>query len=147
MKSLNEIVKNLRSNNEMVHREILATGKWMTVDQIDACQKLSVGDADLGVHVWKARKQIFSVTFEGNEYFAGYQFDPDLQPLPIIRDILEVFGTRYQPWTVAAWFYFPNGWIVGVGDRQREPIAPMSALDRPDDVIRAAQFMHGGYVV
>ncbi|MCA8010216.1 hypothetical protein [Burkholderia cenocepacia] len=85
------------------------------------------------------------MSFNGKEYFAGYQFDAMCQPLPIIQDVLEALGPVDDRWKIAAWFDFPNGWIAGRGDHQREPVVPRQALDRRDEVIDAACHMQEGY--
>jgi hypothetical protein len=146
MKSLSQIVDDGRRREEAIHREIMAAGEWLTAEQINARQSAPPVDRKQPASDWQKSRRIFSVIFDDKEYFAGYQFDSMCQPLPIIRDLLTVFGDRYESWTIAAWFHFPNGWIAGTGDHDGEPVAPMDALDRPEDVTRAVQFMHGGYV-
>ncbi|GGC62867.1 hypothetical protein GCM10011400_58400 [Paraburkholderia caffeinilytica] len=146
MRHLRQITGDRQRRNEAIRREILASGIWLTAQQINARQSAPPADRDQPARDWKKSRRIFSVTWDHAEYFAGYQFDVTCQPLPVIRDILAVFGPRYEPWTIAAWFHFPNGWIAGRGNHEGEPVAPMGALDRPDDVLRAVQFMHGGYV-
>ena len=146
MVSLSQIAEAGRRRDAAMRREITATGVWLTAEQINSRQNVPPVDKEQPASDWTKSRRIFSVTFDGNEYFAGYQFDTTCQPLPIIRDILAAFGPRYESWAIAAWFHFPNGWIVGAGDCEGKPIAPMNALDRPSDVVRAVQFMHGGYV-
>jgi hypothetical protein len=65
------------------------------------------------------------------------------EPLPVMRDVLEAFGDVADPWVLAAWFYYPNAWIVGADGR---PEAPKDALDRRDDVVHAALKRRTSYV-
>jgi hypothetical protein len=48
-----------------------------------------------------------------------------------------------DPWLLAAWFHYPNAWIVGADG---VPGAPKDALDRRDDLIRAARRRSNSYV-
>ncbi|WP_321793288.1 hypothetical protein [Burkholderia pyrrocinia] len=146
MKDLRQIIKDSRQREEAVHREILAGIEWLTGEQINARQKVPPADKEQPASDWKKSRRIFSLTFDNKEYFAAYQFDAMCQPLPVIRDVLAVLGERFDSWKTAAWFHFPNGWISGTGDHEREAVAPMHVLDRPDDVVSAVQHMHGSYV-
>jgi hypothetical protein len=125
---------------------VFARGEWLTAGQINALQSAPPADKTLPAGEWKSRGRIFSVTFEGKEYFAGYQFDATCQPLPVIKEILEALGEVRDSWRLAAWFHFPNGWISGTGANENQPMAPMDALDRPDAVVEAARHMRGEYV-
>ena len=96
---------------------------------------------------WKRRGRIFSVTFDGKEYFPRYEFNAAYQPLPLIKEVLATFGTVADTWKIAAWFHYPNGRIVesrpgGVV----KAIAPKDALDRRDDLMKALEARTGSYV-
>jgi hypothetical protein len=130
---------------ETMH-SIFAHGDWLTAEQINARQSTPSADSGQPACDWKRRGLIFSVSIDGKEYFASYQFDSMCRPLPVIQEILDVFGPATDPWKIAAWFHFPNGWISGNGEHESQPVAPMNALDRRKTVIDAARHMHGGYV-
>jgi hypothetical protein len=49
-------------------------------------------------------------------------------------------------WKLAAWFHFPNGWIVEPGPEGPTPVAPKDALDRLDDLLNALKKRQGSYV-
>jgi hypothetical protein len=86
-------------NRSRTIRTIFNQGEWLSSQMLDQASD------------WKRQGWIFSVTFDGKEYFPRYEFDDLHQPLPVIRDILKAFGPA-DPWKIAAWFHFPNGWIV-----------------------------------
>lgn len=65
------------------------------------------------------------------------------EPLPVIREVLKAFGEVADPWVLAAWFHYPNAWIVGTDGM---PVAPKEALDRRDAVLHAAQRRRTSYV-
>jgi hypothetical protein len=125
---------------------VLARGAWLTAGQINARQSSPPADTTQPAAEWKSRCRIFSVTCDGQDYFAGYQFDATGQPLPVIKDILGALGEVRDSWKIAAWFHFPNGWITGTGANESQPVAPMEALDRPDAVVGAARRSRDTYV-
>ncbi len=124
-------------------REVFSQGSWLTADQVNALQETPPRNKSQPASDWKRRGRIFSVGVGGREYFPAYQFDAMNEPLPIIRDVLEAYGNVADPWTLAAWFHYPNGWIV---DATGTAVAPKDALDRSEDVIDAARRRRTSYV-
>jgi hypothetical protein len=90
---------------------------------------------------WVSDGKIFGVERNGSQFYATYQFDGDGSPLPIIKDILQLLRGE-DPWTIAAWFHFPNPWII----QDSVPAAPNAVLGRHDEVLRAARWRTGSYV-
>lgn len=124
-------------------RKVFNAGDWLTAEQLNALQAEPPKSKSQPASDWKRRGRIFGVSRSGREYFARYQFDAMYEPLPVIRDVLKAFGEVADPWVLAAWFHFPNGWIVS---SDGVPVAPKEALDRRDDLIRAAPRRHDSYV-
>jgi hypothetical protein len=127
-------------------RQVFAEGDWITAEQINALQAHPPANKAHPASDWKRRRRIFSVNYGGKEYFARYQFDALYQPLPIIKDILKAFGAVADPWVLAAWFHFPNGWIAKSGSAANESVAPKHALDQRDAVLNAATQRQASYV-
>jgi hypothetical protein len=127
-----------RIRRQKTMREVFARGDWLTAEEINRLQATPPTNKAQPASDWKRRGRIFSVAFNGKEYYAGYQFDAMFQPLPVIKDILESLGPVADSWKIAAWFHFPSGWIAGTGDHEGEPVAPRDALDRHDAVVDAA---------
>ncbi|MET3551278.1 MULTISPECIES: hypothetical protein [Burkholderia] len=127
-------------------RLVFERGDWLAAEQINALQVAPPANKAQPASDWKRRGRIFGVTFGGKEYFPGYQFDAMCQPLPVIKAILEALRPVSDTWQIAAWFHFPNGWIAGTGEREGQPVAPLDALDRRDDIVDAARRLHGEYV-
>ena len=127
-------------------QDIFAAGEWLTVEQINATGTTSAANrADL-VSDWKSRGHVFSVDYRGKEYFPRYQFDALHRPLPIIAEILAAFGDVEDTWTLAAWFHFPNAWLVRRDEVGAVNVAPKDALDRGAEVVRAAAKRLTSYV-
>jgi hypothetical protein len=127
-------------------RKVLEEGQWLTAEQLNRLQPQPPANKSHPASDWKRRGRIFSVSHGGKEYFARYQFDALYQPLPIIKDILKAFGEVADPWTLAAWFHFPNGWIARKGDAGVAPVAPKDALDQREALLNAAAQRQTSYV-
>ena len=127
---------------------IFDDGEWLTAELINTVQPSLPVDKSYPANDWKRGGLVFSVAHDGEEYFPGYQFDAMCRPKPVISDILKALGPMSDPWEIAAWFHFPNGWISESrrGQGAATPVAPKDALDRTDDVVAAARKMQGTYV-
>jgi hypothetical protein len=123
----------LQTQREATIRTLLDEGEW-----------IGAGAAPVEAGEWLQHGRVFGVEAGGLLYFARYQFDDHDEPRPVIRDILAELGPANDPWTIVAWFHFPNGWIVEEGGSG--PIAPKDALDRPGAVLDAARRFRGTYV-
>jgi len=127
-------------------RTMFREEEWLTNEMLNQLQPEPPSNRSLPASDWKRRGRIFSVNFGGKEYFPRYEFDAVYQPLPVIRDILKAFGPVADSWKLAAWFHFPNGWIVESGPEGPTPVAPKDALDRLDDLLNALKKRQGSYV-
>jgi hypothetical protein len=127
-------------------KHVYEAGDWLTAEEIDRFQKSSQKMEVALAANWKRSGRVFSVLYNDKEYYARYQFDALYQPLPIIADILDAYGAYVDTWSVAAWFYFPNSWIVDQHPAGMVPTAPMNALERRTEVINAAHKRKGTYV-
>lgn len=124
-------------------QQVFADGDWLTADELHALQATPPRSRSQPASDWKRRGRIFGLSRGGREYFARYQFDAMYEPLPVIREVLRAWGSVSDPWALAAWFHYPNGWIV---DHNGEPVAPRDALHRPDEVVEAARRHSDSYV-
>lgn len=127
-------------------RRVFAEGDWLTAEDLNRLQAQPPANKALPASDWKRRGRVFSVAYNGKEYFARYQFDALYQPLPIIRRVLQAFGEVADPWVLAAWFHLPNGWLSSPSKAGSLPVAPCQALDRGDEVVAAAARRQGSYV-
>lgn len=99
--------------------KILLEGEWLTAEQINDLQAEPPLDKRQPAAEWERTGRIYSVQFEDKVFFARYQFDAQIQPLPVVADILKVFAPAADSWQIAIWFHFPNG----------EGLVPRLALD------------------
>ncbi|SOE92673.1 hypothetical protein SAMN05414139_05427 [Burkholderia sp. D7] len=123
-------------------------GEWLTAELINTLQPSPPVNKSHPANDWKRGGLVFSVAHDGEEYFPGYQFDAMYRPKPVISDILKALRPMTDPWKIAAWFHFPNGWISESRSSRdvATPVAPKDALGRTDDVVAAARKMQGTYV-
>jgi hypothetical protein len=122
-------------------RTIFEEGDWLTASELNALQPTLPVDPAHPAHPasdWIRLGRTFSVKYAGKEYFPRYAFDERYQPLPVIGDVLAVFGELADPWRIAAWFHFPSPWLVTRDERGARNVAPKDALDRGSDVVAAA---------
>jgi hypothetical protein len=127
-------------------KKVFQEGDWLTAEDINKRQSRPPADGSLPASDWKRHGQIFSVPWDGKEYYPRYQFDVMFQPLPVISEILKAYGECADAWSLATWFHFPNSWIAEAVGTEAVPIAPKDAMDRPNDVIIAARNRKGTYV-
>lgn len=102
------------------HADIIAEGEWLTVEQLATiCTE---------ARDWLEQGRIFAVSYEGQDHVARYQLDGDYKPWPVVADVIRAFGPGADPWSLAAWFSYPNGWIAAEGG---QPLPPSCAVDCP----------------
>jgi len=132
--------KDMKCRKRTLHK--VRTGTWwLGSDGLDAVQR----------EAWKESGQVFSVIDSGVELFPICQFlriAGRLQPRPCIRLVLEALGPVKDQWTIAAWFYFANRWIVERHGSVAKHLSPAEALKlgMEDQVVRAAELRLGSYV-
>lgn len=116
----------------------------MNIDALlDKKNCLRLGEVDpLQLHAWEKIEYIFKIMIDGEAHYPRYQFDGNLQPLPVIKTIIAAFKEK-DSFALAAWFHYPNGWITIDG---WHPVAPRFALCHPDLVVAAVKRRRGTYI-
>ena len=61
---------------------------------------------------WKSDGRVFSVPFQGKEYYPAFQFQ-DGRPHPTIAAILSALPEGMSPWQIAFWFVSSNPSLDG----------------------------------
>jgi len=85
---------------------------------------------------WKSEGRIFSVEYEGVEYFPGFALDPaaEYRPFPAVAEVIAILSNQefFSHWALAMWFIAANSFL----DDQ----CPMELLaDDPEWVVEAAR--------
>lgn len=81
---------------------------------------------------WRQEGRILGISYRNKTYFPGFQFDANGQPLPVIADVIALFGNQADGWQTALWFTLVNGWLEG-----KRPVDLL--LTDPDAVIAVAR--------
>lgn len=102
------------------HADIIAKAEWLTLEQLSAIRAEA--------RDWLEQGRIFAVSYEGQQHVARYQLHDDYKPWPVIADVIRAFASDADPWSIAAWFSYPNGWIAAEGG---QPLPPSRAVDCP----------------
>lgn len=126
-------------------KKIFEGDVWLTAEEINTLHNRTQ-EQPLLASEWKQCGRVFSIFQDRKEYYALYQFDSSYQPLPIVKEVLNAYGEYTNPWAIAAWFHFPNGWIAVEGPDSKLSLSPKDALDRHADVITAARNRRGTYI-
>lgn len=134
-----------RLGHKRTIQKVIEEGDWLTAEDINKLQIPPPENKSLPASDWELSRQIFSVTYDGKDYYPRYQFDAMYQPLPVVSDIIKAFGECADTWSLATWFHFPNGWIAKEVGSEAVPVAPKDALNRSSDVIEAARNHKGTY--
>jgi len=89
-------------------------------------------------HKWKSDGRIFSVPHQGANYFPGFQFDGEGQPIPLVAQIIRILH-ELSPWELALWFTSRDGYLGG-----RRPVDLLTS--EPARVVFAAEREAEGFV-
>jgi hypothetical protein len=105
----------------------------LDADALASQLHLSPSTAVATLRKLKSDRKIFSFLYRGRESFPAFQFDALTgAPRPVIRQVLETFGGRFDGWEIAFWFARPNGLLP----RSARPLRLL--ICKPKAVIEAA---------
>jgi hypothetical protein len=110
---------------------IFSGAQWLTVEQIAELGAHDAIEIALAAKQWKAERRLFSIPLDGSEVFPRYAFGDDLEPLPVIKEVISALD-RWDQLTIAAWFESRSWFLQGKLPRE------LVAKD-PEQVLRAAQ--------
>jgi hypothetical protein len=117
--------------NALAKRELVERYGALTSADIAAASSRAKNAAQTAYR-WSKANKIFSVPYNGQDVYLGFQFDDDGRPLPAVKAALEVLrGVDLSEWEIAFWFTAPTGWL---SDR-----APIDVLDDPARIADAAR--------
>lgn len=73
---------------------------------------------------WRSAGRIIGLPIVGTTVYPAFQFQPNGQPYPLIREVNKAFPTDVSDWQRAGWLVSPNEWLDGE--------TPISAIQRKD---------------
>jgi hypothetical protein len=125
--------------NALAREEIVQEFGALTSAQVaDLAGSRAANKAALA-HRWRQEGRIFSVPHRGTNYFLGFQFDEQGQPIPAVADVIRRLGGRMSEWGLALWLTASNGWL---GDKRPVDLLRVD----PEAVVRAADEEAAGVV-
>ncbi|ERT11998.1 hypothetical protein [Photorhabdus temperata] len=96
---------------EKLKNQILTDSKWLTASELSKLAGSKSVNSSAAANRLKKSKKIFALPINGKDLFPLYALDEGGQPLPVIKKIIELFGNKKTPWSIAIWFGTPNGWL------------------------------------
>jgi len=132
------VEEDLHRANVRLRAELLCELPTLTMAEVDH-KAAGAGAGQAGTaRSWLRERRIFGVEVDGTDLVPAFQFDPQGQPRPVIREILAVLPGEMTPWQTAAWFVSANGWLDGA--------YPCERLDDEEAVLAAARQLADGAV-
>ncbi|MTD26722.1 DUF2384 domain-containing protein [Erwinia sorbitola] len=130
-----------RANNTQRQQDIralvLSEGEWLSSGELSDRAHFTNANRSAGPNAWKRRGKTFAISIEGHDRYPDYAFDEAWQPLPVVKQVLEIFEGTRTSWSLAAWFISENSWLAG-----RRPKDLLNS--DPQAVIKAAQQARSG---
>jgi hypothetical protein len=90
---------------------ILRGAEWLTALQVGALAGRSASNPAALANRWKREGKLFSISWNGKDWYPRYAFDDVVQPRPVIADVIKILGADMDPWRIAAWFESANAWL------------------------------------
>ncbi|MDC9593995.1 hypothetical protein [Xenorhabdus sp. IM139775] len=123
---------NRKDRIEMLKNSILAESNWLPAYELSQGAGFSLLNPSATPNRWKQAKKIFAVSVKGKDLYPQYALDEGGLPLPVLKDIIEIFEGKKTSWGMAIWFNTPNSWL----DKEKPKDV---LLSRPDEVLNAAR--------
>lgn len=92
---------------------VLADAKWLDANQLSEKVGFENKNRSAGPSTWKRRNKIFAISYQGKNLYPRYCMDEAYQPLPIVKEILDIFDDTKSGWSLAFWFGTSNSWLGG----------------------------------
>jgi hypothetical protein len=77
---------------------ILGGTEWLIAADIARLTKRSKSNPNALANRWKNEGKVFAIRYEGVERYPRYAFNDRLEPLPVIAEVLQLFGKDTDPW-------------------------------------------------
>nr|WP_100550020.1 MULTISPECIES: hypothetical protein [unclassified Pseudomonas] len=96
-------------------RAILASGDWLSAQDIAALADLATTNPTSRTSRWKREGRIFAIRHNGYDYFPLYALAKasGYRPLPVMAEVLKVFDGQKEGWGLAYWFASVNSFLAG----------------------------------
>ncbi|MBE8597149.1 hypothetical protein IQ209_11675 [Xenorhabdus sp. BG5] len=123
---------NRKDRIEALKNSILEESNWLPACKLSQSAGFSLLNPSATPNRWKKAKKIFAVSVKGKDLYPQYALDEGGLPIPILKNIIEVFDGKKTSWGIAIWFNTPNSWL---GKEKPKDVL----INRPNDVLNAAK--------
>ncbi|PWK09408.1 hypothetical protein [Pantoea ananatis] len=98
---------------ESLREFVLNDAEWLDANQLSEAVGFKNKNRSAGPNTWKRRNKIFAISYKGKNLYPRYCLDEAFEPLPIVKEILEIFDNTKSGWVLAFWFGTSNSWLNG----------------------------------
>ncbi len=89
-------------------------GGYLSADELMRALRPRLSQPISAIARWIVRREVLSVERQGRLMLPSFQFSrPALEPLPVIRLVLEELSDVLDDAELASWFYRSNDWLDG----------------------------------
>lgn len=117
---------------EQLNAHILTDSVWLTARELSEKASFKNTNPSAGPNRWKAAGTIFALQLNGKDKYPQYALDEGFRPIPVVKQVIALFGEKKTPWGLAIWFGSENSWLAG--KKPKDVLATM-----PKQVLLAAQ--------
>ncbi|MCU6421262.1 MbcA/ParS/Xre antitoxin family protein [Klebsiella aerogenes] len=117
---------------EALNTRILADSEWLSAKELSEKAQFKNTNPSAGPNRWKSAGRIFAIQINGKDKYPGYALDEGYRPVPVVKQVISVFGEKKTPWGLAIWFGSANSWLGG-----KKPKDVLKTM--PGQVLQAAQ--------
>ena len=117
---------------EQLNARILTESVWLTARELSEKASFKNTNPSAGPNRWKAAGTIFALQLNGKDKYPQYALDEGFRPIPVVKQVIALFGEKKTPWGLAIWFGSENSWLAG--KKPKDVLATM-----PKQVLLAAQ--------
>ncbi|AYA42561.1 hypothetical protein HZS38_18140 [Xenorhabdus nematophila] len=123
---------NRKDRIETLKNAILEESTWLPAYELSQSAGFSLLNPSATPNRWKKTKKIFAISVKGKDLYPKYALDEGGLPMPIVKNIIEVFDGKKTSWGMAIWFNTPNSWL---GKEKPKDVL----INRPNEVLNAAR--------
>ncbi|HEY4469364.1 MAG TPA: integrase [Klebsiella sp.] len=117
---------------EELNAHILADSEWLSAKELSDKAQFKNTNPSAGPNRWKSAGRIFALQLNGKDRYPGYALDEGYRPVPVVKQVISLFGEKKTPWGLAIWFGSANSWLGG-----KKPKDVLTTM--PGRVLQAAQ--------
>ncbi|GLR10749.1 integrase [Mixta theicola] len=117
---------------EQLNARILADSEWLSAKELSEKAQFNNTNPSAGPNRWKSAGRIFALQLNGKDQYPGYALDEGYRPIPVVKQVISLFGEKKTPWGLAIWFGTANSWLNG-----KKPKDVLKTM--PKQVLQAAQ--------